>query len=501
MKLSELIQELDEPVSNNYNDREITGINHNSLKIEKGFLFVAIKGHKLDGNRFVNDAIRRGAVAIVSEEELNVNSRIALIIVMNCRKTLSRLSSRFYGEPSKKIKVIGVTGTNGKTTTSYLIKSITDTFKQDENRGQHTKQNPSTGLIGTIEYLIGSNSINARETTPESIESQKFLSRMVELESNFAVMEVSSQALVQHRTDDIDFYAAVFTNLTPEHLDYHHSLENYRKAKSRLFTGLSDDAFAILNADDDASRYLIQNKKSKVVWYGIKNSADIKCKHYKFLPESTEMIVSYKGEELAITIPLIGIHNIYNALAAIASGIVLGIDFDTIKNGISLFKNVPGRLERVEQGQDFKIFVDYAHTANALEVVLESLNNTRHKGQRILLVFGCGGDRDREKRALMGDVASRLADKFWITSDNPRSEDPGKIITEIESGIKTNVTYFTQPDRKMAIKNAIAEARRDDMLLVAGKGHETTQIIGNNVFKFDDREIIKDLLRDLAIKN
>ena len=501
MKLSELILDLDMPVSVNYTDRDISGINHHSQKVKKNSLFVAIKGHRLDGNFFVSDAVERGAIAIVTEKEMNVDSDITQVIVKNCRIALSKLSNRFYGKPSGKIKVIGVTGTNGKTTTSYLIKSITGNAAKNKKTGQLTTRTSHTGLIGTIEYLIGDHSIPARETTPESVVTQEFLSQMVKLKSDVAVMEVSSQALVQHRTDDIDFYAAVFTNLTPEHLDYHHSFENYREAKSRLFTGLSDKAFAILNADDDASRFFIQNKKNNVIWYGIKNLADVECKHYKLLSESTEMVVSYKENEMAITIPLIGLHNVYNVLAAIACGIVLDIDFYSITKGIGMFRSVPGRLEQVQSGQDFKIFVDYAHTADALEAVLKSLNCARQRGQRILLVFGCGGDRDREKRSVMGDVASRLADTFWITNDNPRSEDPMEIIREIESGIKPNATYFTQPDRKMAIKDAITTAKRNDMVLIAGKGHETTQTIGDNVFAFDDRVIIKGLLSDLAINN
>lgn len=491
MRFSKLINTLNATKIFGYIDCEISGISHDSRQIKDGVIFVAIGGHKLDGNSFVPDAVRSGAVVIVTEKHLhNLESHIVQVVVPNSRKALSSLSNAFFGTPSKKTKVIGVTGTNGKTTTTYLIKSIIESA----NRTSNQYSNNQVGLIGTIRYCLGNKVLPAKETTPESVVLHDLIAQMVDMKISHVVMEVSSQGLVQHRTDDIEFCSAVFTNLTPEHLDYHGDFSAYRDAKAILFKGLSPDSFAVLNADDPAGEFFSERTRANLVWYGIRENADVRCKSVEFLTDSTKITVSYHNKEVEMVLPLIGLHNVYNALAAIANSAAFGIDLETARDAICMFNNVTGRLESINCGQGFKVYVDYAHTAHALEVTLESLKRVKSNGNRILLVFGCGGDRDKGKRPEMGRVAARLADKFWITNDNPRSEDPSKIITDIEEGLASESLYTVQPDRRLAITEAIAEAKEKDIVLIAGKGHETGQIIGNNTYRFNDKEIASEIL-------
>lgn len=508
MMLSNIMRILKDTKIIDFHDIEIAGITHDSRKVRPGFIFVAIKGHKNDGHIFVPDAITNGAVLVVTEKWLDLDSNITQVVVPDSRKALSTLSNLFFEEPSKKLKVIGITGTNGKTTTSFLVKSIIEgdidnlhpyisnipqsSISNLQPASCNPQSHPFVGLIGTIEYIIGRDRIPARETTPESVDIQNLLAQMVGQGIKYAVMEVSSHALIQHRTSDVDFHTAIFTNLTPEHLDYHHTFSEYREAKSRLFRGLNRSSFAILNADDDASRFYRKNTRANVILYGIKKGGDVTCKILDLGPDSIDMILSCNKKEIEIILPLIGMHNVYNALAAAAACMTLGIGLETIKKGLSMFNNVPGRLERIDCGQDFKVFIDYAHNPNALEVVLRALRQLNPR--RILLVFGCGGDRDRGKRPQMGHVAERLADRFWITNDNPRTEDPMDIITEIKSGIKSKKLYTIQPDRRLAITEAIREAEKGDIVIIAGKGHETGQIIGNKVFSLNDKEITRDIL-------
>ncbi len=484
-------------------DRDIAGIAHDSRNVKQDFLFVAINGHKLDGRSFIPEALEKGAVAIVTEEKIDAplissnNKPAAQIVVKDCRKALSVLSHHFFGRPSRKIKVTGVTGTNGKTTTTYIIKSILDSANSSNLSASNPSRRNMTGLIGTIKYMIGDKILPAKETTPESIELQRLLAEMADINIERAVMEVSSQALVQRRVDDVDFFSAVFTNLTPEHLDYHKDFEDYRKAKSMLFESLGRDSFAVLNADDEAGQYFAKRTKAEVVWYGVKNKGDVSCDVIDFLPDSTIVSISYGNNEIKANLPIVGLHNVYNALAAIANCVVSGLELETICEGICSFRTAPGRLERVDCGQDFNVFIDYAHTAHALESALLALNQSRINGNRILLVFGCGGDRDRAKRPAMGSIADKLADKLWITNDNPRSEAPEDIIAEIAKGISSGERFYAQPDRKTAIIEAIADAKRDDMVLIAGKGHETLQITGGETLPFSDKEVAKMALANI----
>jgi UDP-N-acetylmuramoyl-L-alanyl-D-glutamate--2,6-diaminopimelate ligase len=468
-------------------DVEITGITNDSRKVRPGYLYVAIKGYKADGHNFIKKSLECGAQAIVSEEKLSLDTSIPQIVVRNTRKALSSLSCCFYNNPSQKINVVGVTGTNGKTTTTFLTKSIIE------------KAGYEAGLIGTINYQIGKKMITAQETTPESVELQRLIAEMVEAKIKFAVMEVSSHSAIQHRIENIDFKTAVFTNITAEHLDYHKTISNYMNAKVELFKNLRKDSFAVLNADDEFSEYFADRTNAKILWYGIKNDADIKAEICRESTSDIMIKLKYSGKEIDMKMPFVGVHNVYNVLAAVASAISLGFELDVIKSGIETAPTVPGRLESVPCNRGFEVVVDYAHTPHALETVLQALRNLV-KG-RILLVFGCGGDRDKEKRPLMGRIADEKSDIFWLTNDNPRSEDPLNIIDGIKVGIKPGRSFHTQINRHKAIADALSEAKDGDLVLVAGKGHEKYQIIKDTIIPFDDREVIKAILSGKADKH
>ncbi|MFQ5964474.1 MAG: UDP-N-acetylmuramoyl-L-alanyl-D-glutamate--2,6-diaminopimelate ligase [Candidatus Scalinduaceae bacterium] len=482
MKLSALVSHLDSEDILNFNDVEITGITNDSRKVRQGHLFVAIKGYKTNGHNFIVKSIENGAVVIVSEKKLYLGSRIPQVIVRNSRKALSNLSSCFYGNPSQKIKVVCITGTNGKTTTTFLTKSIIEVAGYE------------TGLIGTINYQIGKKIIPAQETTPESVELQDLFAQMVASKIKFAVMEASSHSLVQHRIEDINLKAAVFTNLSAEHLDYHETISNYMDAKIGLFKYLKRDSFAILNADDKLSINFADKTRAQVLWFGIKNNADIKAKIYSESMRNTLIKLTYLGMEIDINIPLMGLHNVYNTLASAAGALSLGFELETVKEGIENAPVIPGRLESIPNKLGFSIFVDYAHTPHALETVLHTLRKLA-KG-RIILVFGCGGDRDKSKRPEMGKIADDNSDIFWITNDNPRSENPIKIIEDIKTGISAGRSFHIQTNRYEAIEEAIIEAKKNDIILIAGKGHEKCQILKDSVISFDDKEVITKILSD-----
>jgi len=487
MKLSTLVHHLESMGTYNLCDVEITGITNDSRKVRPGYLYVAIKGYKADGHNFIKKSLECGAQAIVSEEKLSLDTSIPQIVVRNTRKALSSLSCCFYNNPSQKINVVGVTGTNGKTTTTFLTKSIIE------------KAGYEAGLIGTINYQIGEKMITAQETTPESVELQRLIAEMVEAKIKFAVMEVSSHSAIQHRIENIDFKTAVFTNITAEHLDYHKTISNYMNAKVELFKNLRKDSFAVLNADDEFSEYFADRTNAKILWYGIKNDADIKAEICRESTSDIMIKLKYSRKEIDMKIPFVGVHNVYNVLAAVASAISLGFELDVIKSGIETAPTVPGRLESVPCNRGFEVVVDYAHTPHALETVLQALRNLV-KG-KILLVFGCGGDRDKEKRPLMGRIADEKSDIFWLTNDNPRSEDPLNIIDGIKAGIKPGRSFHTQINRHKAIADALSEATDGDLVLVAGKGHEKYQIIKDTITPFDDREVIKAILSGKADKH
>jgi UDP-N-acetylmuramoyl-L-alanyl-D-glutamate--2,6-diaminopimelate ligase len=497
MKLSEIKNLLPEaayydfPVTNQNN--VITDLSYDSRQVKPGHVFIALRGSKVDGHSFINDALQRGCLAIITRKKLELASRVPQIVVSDTRKTLAFLSHHFYDKPSHKLKVISITGTNGKTTTAYLIKSILEAAGR------------KTGLLGTIKYELGPRVIAAPITTPESLDLQKYLAEMVQCGMEYAVIEASSHSLVQKRVYQTRFVAGVLTNVARDHLDYHTTMKIYRKAKAILFRNLEPDAQAILNKDDRAGHYYAKLTPAHINWYSLCSRSNGKPCYFGQIREMSlrgmKLIINTPSGPLNIKSQLTGQYNAYNILAAVSTTLALGIDPAAVIQGVEALKEVRGRLEPVEVGQDYKIIVDFAHTDGALKNLLINIKNilrTESRGQapkgRIILVFGCGGDRDIGKRPLMGEAAGRYADIFVITSDNPRSEDPLKIIADIKKGIKRRNSYYVQPDRYEAIKQALALARANDVVLIAGKGHETYQIFKDTVKPFDDREVVREIL-------
>ena len=454
---------------------KFSGITDDSRTVKKGDIFFAVKGTRCNGIEFRDEAIKKGAAGVIECS----------------RKDLARFASDFYGAPSKKVKVIGITGTNGKTTISYLLEHIFRTAGY------------KSGVIGTIAHKWGSNVIEAKNTTPGAIELQRILCEMAKDGVKYCAMEVSSHSLDQDRVLGIDFKAAVFTNLTGEHLDYHKTLENYLQAKAKLFSALKPARTAILNLDDENAKRIAKATSAKILTYGINSKADICADEIKFGLEGSEFVIRIKkGKEgnirrdkslFKVTSPLVGNYNVYNILAAAAVALNERIKPDIIRRAVLEFRGAEGRLEAVPADRGIKIFVDYAHTDNALENVLTALKPLAKK--RIITVFGCGGDRDKFKRPRMGKVASRLSDYVVITSDNPRSEEPSLIAREIERGIEKGFrSYEVILDRFEAIRSAIAKAQAGDIILIAGKGHEKYQIVGDKILPFSDKEAVETIL-------
>lgn len=482
MKFSDIYKVLKNPQNiNKFYDFKVKGIACDSKEVRPGDIFVAIKGPNLDGHVFIDQAIAKRAKAIIVQsilnlpKELNVN----IIKVKDTRKALSDMAAKFYMYPTKKLKIVGITGTNGKTTISYLIEAMLKEAKI------------KSGVIGTINYHIGGKIISAKNTTPGQLELQKLFKLMSDKKAEYVCLEVSSHALDQRRVEGFEFEAAIFTNLTQDHLDYHATLEDYFNAKAKLFTSLKDKAFAILNNDDKYSRKLKEKTNARIITYGINSSSDCFAKDIVFNPEGAEFTLSLKGKEIKINTKLIGRHNIYNILAAAVFAYSQGIKPELIRSAIKKFNPVSGRLEKIDTGKDFSCFVDYAHTDDALFNVITSLREITKR--RIIVVFGCGGERDKGKRTKMGKVATDLADYAIITSDNPRSEDPELIIKDILKGI-TKDNYCVLVCRKEAIKKSLDFAKSGDVVLVAGKGHERYQIFKEKKIYFDDRKVIKACL-------
>jgi len=466
-------------------DRKIKGITSNSKEVKKDFVFVAVKGSRRDGNLFIREAIKRGAGVVVVEKPpstITVPDKVTLLEVDDCRKFLGEGAHKFYGRPSEKIKVVGITGTNGKTTISYLVEAIAK------------KSGAECGVIGTINYRFKGKVITATNTTPGSGILQGLLKKMLAQKVKYCAMEVSSHALDQERVWGVNFGAGIFTNLTQDHLDYHKSLENYFLAKARLFRALPSKSFAIINNDDPYGRRIRKLTAARVLTYGIDRKSDIMAKDIRFGSRATEFLLCAPGIKTKIRTGLAGRYNIYNILAAAAWAISQKISAAKIKQAVEDFKNVPGRLERVEGAKGRDIFIDYAHTPDALFNVINTLRPVV-KG-KIVVVFGCGGERDKLKRPLMGKIATELAELAVITSDNPRSEEPVRIIQDIEEGIKKS-NYLLIPDRAEAIRKAVALTRPGDCLLIAGKGHEDYQVLKNKIFKFSDRKAVEKCLKSM----
>jgi UDP-N-acetylmuramoyl-L-alanyl-D-glutamate--2,6-diaminopimelate ligase len=480
MQLIELLKRI--PVLEIHGDdaREVSELVFDSRKVTENSLYIAMRGTVVDGHSFIASSVEKGAKTIVCEEfPENVDENVTYVKVKDSSKALGQLASNFYGNPSEKLKLIGVTGTNGKTSVSTLL---FDVFK---NLGY------DSALLSTVEIRIGEKVIPATHTTPDVITTNKILAQAVEEGCEFAFMEVSSHGIAQNRIEGLYFKIAGFTNLTHDHLDYHKTFDEYLKTKKRFFDELQDTAVAITNVDDKNGNVMLQNTKATKKSYALKTMADY---HGRLLEvDFNGMLLNFNGKEFWTT--LTGKFNVYNLLLVFGIASELGFDSDEILQAISKLKRVSGRFETFKSDGGIFFIVDYAHTPDALENILDSINDIRTKNERLITVFGCGGDRDHAKRPEMGNIATKKSTLAIITSDNPRTEDPAAIIKEIEAGVEPqNFSKYTSiPDRREAIKMAIKFAEPKDIVLVAGKGHENYQEINGVKHHFDDKEVINEL--------
>ncbi len=470
-------------------DEPVTGVTADSRRVEPGNLFVAVEGYAADGHDFIAEAVRRGALAIVFEKESYaevIPDQVSAIRVADSRRAAAEIAAQYWDYPSDDLVLVGITGTNGKTTTAFLVDSI---FRA---------AGASTGLLTTPARFICGDQLDAKLTTPSSIELQRLLAQMREAGTTHVTMEVSSHGLAQGRTWMCKFDGAIFTNITQDHLDFHADLEDYFAAKLRLFTDYVElaepnkAAVAAVNADDVFGERIIRQTSARTVTYGLDREAQVTACRIRLGASGTDFVLALPDcEPTGVKLNLPGSFNLYNALAAAACGWGLGVEPEAIVTGLEQLGGVAGRFERIDEGQDFTVIVDYAHTPNALENVLQAARGLAPV--RLLCVFGCGGDRDAGKRPQMGQIATSLGDFTIITSDNPRSEDPEAIIDQIRTGAVGD-GYMIQPDRRRAIFTAVQRCQPGDILVIAGKGHETYQIIGDQRTAFDDREVAREAI-------
>ncbi len=492
MKIKKLLKDIPVEQVKGSKEIEISGVCANSKRVVPGNLFIAKKGFLDDGSRYIEEAVSSGASAVLTDIYDPSLKNVTQIICKNVAAVEPFIVSNFYEHPSKDLFMVGITGTNGKTTTSFLLKHLLDTLGEP------------AGLIGTIEYDTGKHRYQANRTTPDVCSNHKMLREMIKYDVKSCVMEVTSHALDQGRVSLIDFDVAIFTNLTQDHLDYHHTMENYFAAKKKLFLALEPSSqlkrgkfqkAAIVNADDLWHREMLKDVRVKTWTYGLHDHADIQAKDVQLIADGTDFTVTFNGKKERFHFPLIGRFNLYNCLAVITTALSQGYSLEKIAHGVSSFPKVPGRLEPVPNSLGINIYVDYAHTDDALKNVLECLQEV--KRGRIFTVFGCGGDRDRVKRPKMAKVCEEFSDYCFVTSDNPRSENPMAIIQEILTGFKDKSRFEIEVDRQKAIEKAIEVARPSDVILIAGKGHETYQIFARQTLEFDDRKVAKDCCEQL----
>jgi len=453
-------------------------------------MFVAIQGNEVDGHAFIDNAVMNGAIVVVVQNDAArsdyffLHASVVKVVVPDTRGALAKIAANYYGHPSRSLLLVGVTGTNGKTTTTHLIKSILEAGGE------------KAGLIGTIEYAIGDEVQLATHTTPESLEVNSLLARMVQKGCTAAVMEVSSHSLVQHRVEGLSFRAGIFTNLTQDHLDYHGTMEEYFRAKKVLFDMLGADAVAITNADDPRGRDVIAGTHSRTITYGTTPEADIRAVDIDVTIQGVRFSVETRNGKESVTSPLTGRFNVANILAAYATGVGLGLPVEQLMRGIAGLKAVRGRFEKILSPAGWTAVVDYAHTPDALENCLRTIDEIlpRVKRGRIITIFGCGGNRDAGKRPIMGRIASQRSDVIIVTSDNPRKENPKAIIEQVMAGVEKGVEVYSEVDRRKAIVMGLDLARPGDIVLVAGKGHETYQVVGDTKSHLDDREEIENYI-------
>jgi UDP-N-acetylmuramoyl-L-alanyl-D-glutamate--2,6-diaminopimelate ligase len=486
MKLSSLLASLEAVQTTNLHDEEISGVASDSRQVRPGALFVAIPGEHVDGATYIGDALKRGASAIAGESERVLSGTHAGILLHDAHEGLACVASVFHGYPSHRMEIVGVTGTNGKTTIAFLVRDILRAAGR------------APGMISTVEYEIGDRCIPAVRTTPGAVEIQSMLAQMLESGCRSAVMEVSSHALVQKRTHGVDFDVAVFTNLTRDHLDYHRTMDDYFAAKSLLFRQTGHDgklACAVVNLDDPWGRTLaetLSDGSREIITYGVSEDAAVRAEDVVLQQTGSTCRVSTPWGAGELVLRLRGAFNISNALAAVSACGSLGVDLELMLRSVSESQRVPGRLEEVPAGHGLQVFVDYAHTDDALQNVLATLRPLTPG--RLLLVFGCGGNRDPSKRPVMGSVANRLADHTILTSDNPRKEDPAEIIAQISRGFSSPGPYEVVNDRRAAIHAVVNMAEPGDVILIAGKGHETFQELAHRTVPFDDRQVVLEAL-------
>lgn len=488
MKLTDLLKNIRVINLTVVEEPDISGIAYSSKQVETGNIFVALKGHRADGHDFLAEALERGAAAIVSERPKPPGIARSWVQVLDAREALAMLAANFYGHPSSQLKVIGITGTKGKTTITYILEEILKTAGHQP------------GVVGTVEYRWAGKQFSAERTTPEAPDIQKFLRQMVADGISHCLMEVSSHSLELKRVWGIGFDIAIFTNLSGEHLDYHQTMENYFEAKKKLFFLNHKRQASIVNIDDPWGEKLLTELPMQTISFGFRPEAVVRAEKFTINHNGMTASISSPLGKLTFSSILIGKHNLYNFLAAISAALVLSVPIPDIIKGIAAIRTIPGRFEDVPNQLGIKIIVDYAHTDGALENLLQAVRSLEPR--KVILVFGCGGDRDRLKRPRMGEVAARLADWTIITSDNPRSEDPEKIMTEIEQGFHKlgKHNYEKIVDRRRAIEAALVMARKGDWVVLAGKGHEHYQIFKDRTVPFSDLETAREIISSLEKK-
>ena len=452
---------------------DIQSIEYDSRKVAPGSMFCCIVGQLFDGHAFAESAVEKGAVALLVERELPLD--VPQVVVQSARKAMAEMAAAFYGYPQREMQMLG------KTTTTYMVKAIA------EQAGK------KVGIIGTIRNMIGSESLHAEHTTPESVDLFRLLRTMADARVDMVVMEVSSHALEQYRVHGIKFDVALFTNLTQDHLDYHKTFENYLQAKKILFQNAKK---AVVNVDDPYADRIMAGLSIPILTFGVRDRADLAASDIDITTQGVQFDLHTPSGDVRMNLPIPGLFSVFNAMGAVGMAQAIGIQLPQIKRGLESMTSVSGRLESVATGLPFSVFVDYAHTPDALENVLKTVREFAHK--RIICVFGCGGDRDRAKRPIMGEIAGRYSELAVVTSDNPRTEDPMAIIETIEEGVKrSGAKYTVIENRRSAIAYALSVAEPDDIILIAGKGHENYQEINGTRYHFDDKEIVKELLKEL----
>ena len=491
--LKDIISTLDVQQVQGDQNVSIQDITADSRAVKLNSLFIALDGATVDGHNYIDKAVAAGAVAVIVSKPVTVPDDVCVITVSDTRQAMMVCVPYFFDYPANRMRMVGVTGTNGKTTTTHMIRHILKA------------QGHKVGVIGTVHIMIGDTSYPIHNTTPDVVDLQHILHQMVQENVEYCVMEVSSHALALGRVSGVEFDTAVFTNLTQDHLDFHKTFENYLAAKCKLFEQVSasdqvkDNKGAVINIDDSYGHRVMEKTTAPTITYSILGKGTLNASDVHMSTKNSQYTVNYKGESYPVSMNTTGLFNVYNTLAAIGACLQEGISMEAIDTALKTFSSVPGRFELIEEGQDFAVVVDYAHTPDGLQNILETAKAI--KENRIIIVFGCGGDRDVTKRPIMGRIAAEYGDKIYVTSDNPRTEDPVQIVKDVEVGVKEalrdGTSYEVIVDRREAINHAIHDAKAGDIVIIAGKGHENYQILKNETIHFDDREEARKALKEI----